>query len=77
MRGRMSATGSDFMILEYNFNSSHSSEELMLHVKKQKKSCSHLSKQREADQEDRECWILIRKEGAYPQDWQLGEDLAK
>lgn len=55
MRGRMSATGSDFMILEYNFNSSHSSEELMLHVKKQKKSCSHLSKQREADQEDREC----------------------
>lgn len=59
MRGRMSGTGSGFMILEYNFNSSHSFEELMFHLKKQKKRFSHLSVQREADQEDRMCYYWL------------------
>lgn len=41
MRGsRKSGTGSGFMILEYNFNFLHSSEEFMLHLKKQKKRFS-------------------------------------
>lgn len=72
----MSGTGSDFVILEYNFNSSHSSEEFMLHLKKQKKRLSPFMYPERSWSGQR---VLITSgEGEVePQDWQLGKDLAK
>lgn len=68
---RMSGMGSGFRTLECSSNSLHSSEPL-LHFKERH---SHLQVQR-SNQEDK-CADSWWRRGAQPQDWQLGEDLAK
>ena len=62
------------MILEHNLKSSRSSEELGLHWKKQKKRSSQ-PLQGGAGQD--RAWVTGGEGGAWPYEWQLGEDLAK